>query len=55
MPRTAPLALLGLLLLGSAPAQAPDVTLQVAKYDDLAALVRANRGKVVVVDCWAND
>jgi len=56
MPRTAPLALLGLLLLGSAPAQpSADVTLKVAKYDELAAFVRAHRGKVVVVDCWAND
>ncbi len=55
MMRCLSLALLGLLL-GSAAAQAPaDVTLKVLKYDELAALVRANRGKVVVVDCWAND
>lgn len=55
MTRTAPLALLGLVLLSGAPAQTPEVTLKAAKYDELAALVRSNRGKVVVVDCWAND
>jgi hypothetical protein len=31
----------------------PAVTLQPVKYGDLAAAVRALRGKIVVVDVWA--
>jgi hypothetical protein len=50
------LALLpGLLLFTAAGlSQQPEVTLKVVKYDGLADAVRQLRGKVVVVDFWAD-
>jgi len=36
-----------------APQAATDVALKVVKYADLIDAVKANRGKVVVVDVWA--
>ena len=49
---------LTLLLVGTAtslPARPPEpqVTLQPVKYADLGKLVRAQKGKVVVVEFWA--
>ena len=35
------------------PPATPEVALKVVKYADLIDAVRANRGKVVVVDVWA--
>ncbi len=45
------------LLLLAAPAPAdppPAVTVKVVKYDGLSDLIKQNRGKVVVVDFWAD-
>jgi len=59
--RCAGLVLPGLaLLLAQAPARpqdggkGADVTLKVVKYDGLAEEVAKHRGKVVVVDFWAD-
>ena len=38
---------------GTAPTGAADVKLEVVKYDGLLAAVKAHRGRVVVVDVWA--
>ena len=42
--------------LAAPPAAAPEgdgkVTVQDIKYDDLGKLIRANKGKVIVVDFW---
>lgn len=50
------LALLGLLPATSARGQTPEdaVKLKVVKYADLADAVRQQKGKVVVVDFWAD-
>lgn len=46
--------LAALLLLATAPALAQEkVDLKILKYDDLAKLVKAQKGKVLVVDLWA--
>jgi hypothetical protein len=37
----------------AAKTAAGEVTLNVVKYADLIAAVKANRGKVIVVDVWA--
>jgi thiol-disulfide isomerase/thioredoxin len=43
----------GLVMLSSAPARSPEgVELKVVRYPELAAAVRAQVGKVVVVDIW---
>ena len=34
---------------------APQVDLKVVKYDELCDLVRANQGKVILLDFWANS
>lgn len=50
-------SLLVLALLGVTPAQettTPQIELQVVRYQELCAAVRAQRGKVVVVDLWAD-
>jgi thiol-disulfide isomerase/thioredoxin len=45
----------GLILLsGAAFADPPAVTVNVVKYDSLSALIKQQRGKVVVVDFWAD-
>jgi thiol-disulfide isomerase/thioredoxin len=44
----------GLLLAIGAAASAPDISAKVVNYDDLGKFVRSQRGKVVVVDFWAN-
>jgi thiol-disulfide isomerase/thioredoxin len=51
-----PLAIATLLLLAiSIPADPPAaVAVQVIKYDGLSALIKQQRGKVVVVDFWAD-
>jgi hypothetical protein len=44
-------------LLGLAPAvlaQDDKVTLKVVKYDELAKMIGAQKGKVVVIDFWAD-
>src|SRR5438046_604464 len=52
MTRRAALATL-LALFASAPAFAEDkVEVKVMKYDDLARLIKDNKGKVIVVDFW---
>jgi thiol-disulfide isomerase/thioredoxin len=44
-----------LLISASAPADPPAaVAVQVVKYDGLSALIKQQRGKVVVVDFWAD-
>jgi thiol-disulfide isomerase/thioredoxin len=40
------------LALAEEKSQEPTVELKSIKYDELKALIRANRGKVVVVDLW---
>jgi thiol-disulfide isomerase/thioredoxin len=54
--RTPPLLLAALLLFATpAPADPPAaVAVQVVKYDGLSALIKQHRGKVVVVDFWAD-
>ena len=49
-------AALALILLAAAPARAQEkaVTLGVVKYAGLKDAVLKNRGKVVLVDFWAN-
>ena len=49
-------AVLGLVLLAAGPArpQAPAVAVNIVKYDGLRAAVLQHRGKVVVVDFWAD-
>jgi len=55
MRRAACLALLGVTLAGWTPAQAPaDVSLKVIKYAELGDVIRSHKGKVVVVDFWAD-
>jgi hypothetical protein len=54
MRRSIGLALPALLLLSTA-APAADVTLKTVKYPELAKLVRAQKGKVVIVDFWQFD
>lgn len=36
-------------------AQTPNPVLQPLKYDGLGRLVRANTGKVILVDLWRHD
>jgi len=48
------LAALGFTLIGADKADEPKVELRVAKYDDLGKTVRDLKGKVVVVDFWAD-
>jgi thiol-disulfide isomerase/thioredoxin len=50
------LAITGLIaLVTPTPAEPPvAVAVQVVKYDGLSALIKQNRGKVVVVDFWAD-
>jgi thiol-disulfide isomerase/thioredoxin len=51
LPATASL----LLVTAAAPADPPaTVAVQVVKYDGLSALIKQQRGKVVVVDFWAD-
>ena len=58
--RTIPIAvgvfLAACLTLPASRAVAPEgdgkVTVQDIKYDDLGKLIRANKGKVIVVDFW---
>lgn len=38
---------------GSGQGPAPTVTLKVVKYDELTELIRANQGKVIIVDFWS--
>lgn len=38
-----------------ANAQSPPPALQPLKYDGLGRLVRANAGKVILVDLWRHD
>jgi hypothetical protein len=38
----------------AATAPAPDISAKVINYADLGKFVRGQRGKVVVVDFWAN-
>lgn len=38
---------------GSSPAAPPAVRLQTVKYAELIQAVKSHRGKVVVVDVWA--
>jgi thiol-disulfide isomerase/thioredoxin len=62
MSRLVPLFLVALSIVGVAvalatgdePAAAPKVELKAIKYDALKAAVREQRGKVVVVDVWAD-
>lgn len=55
MRRAACLALLALTLADWTLAQAPaEVTLKVVKYADLGDIIRSHKGKVVVVDFWAD-
>jgi hypothetical protein len=44
----------GLLTLTAAAQPAADVTLKTATYAELCQMIRAHKGKVVVVDFWAN-
>jgi hypothetical protein len=45
---------LGLLaLLGPATAADPAIKLKSVKYDDLTKEIRTHKGKIVVVDIWA--
>lgn len=49
------MAILGTLFLFSIAADAPPpITLKVVKYEELTEAVRQLRGRVVVVDVWAN-
>jgi thiol-disulfide isomerase/thioredoxin len=53
MPMTRRVALAALLALFAAPAFAEErVEVKVMKYDDLAKLIKDNKGKVIVVDFW---
>jgi thiol-disulfide isomerase/thioredoxin len=54
MRRTPWAGLVALIVLVAAPAFAADdkVEVKVMKYDDLAKLVKDNKGKVIVVDFW---
>jgi thiol:disulfide interchange protein len=38
----------------AATAPAPDISAKAVKYADLGKVVRSQRGKVVVVDFWAD-
>ena len=49
------LSLVGLLCISaSSPAGEDKVELKLLKYDDLAKLIADQKGKVVVVDFWAD-
>ena len=53
--RTLPLLPVALMLVPAAGADPPAaVTVRVVKYDGLSDVVKQNRGKVVVVDFWAD-
>jgi thiol-disulfide isomerase/thioredoxin len=49
-----PLLVVNVTGLRADPAAPPAVKLEPIKYNDLAGLIRANKGKVVVVDFWAD-
>jgi hypothetical protein len=44
----------GLLTLTAAAQPAAEVTLKTATYSELCQMIRAHKGKVVVVDFWAH-
>jgi hypothetical protein len=44
------------LLLAAAPEEAKDqVTVKAVKYDELAKIVRSQRGQVLLIDFWGLD
>src|SRR5258707_8778579 len=52
--RTAMLVFASLLLITVGAHAEPPVAVQVVKYDGLSTLIKQQRGKVVVVDFWAD-
>jgi Skp family chaperone for outer membrane proteins len=45
--------LLGMMSMAAAQPAAEKIAARPIKYEDLGKLVRSQRGKVVVVDCWS--
>ena len=53
MTRSVASVLFGLALVLPARAADDGVTLKKVKYDELTKFVKAQKGKVVVLECWA--